>query len=421
VLSVLRRRNFALLWVAGLVSVAGDWVLFAALPFYVFERTGSTIATAGMIVAELTPGVLLGSIAGVFVDRWERRRVLVVTNLLQAGVVALLLLVPHGWLSIVYVVAAAQSCVAAFSMPAESSLLPSLVEDEELVPANALNALNNRLARLVGVPVGGALLGFAGLPPVVLVDCASFVTAAVLVAAMSGATSPPAGVEESATAVARSAWSAFWGDWVEGMRLVRRERTITAIFAVLGLMTYGGTMLDPLYPAWVKDVLGQGPQVYAWLLTVHAVCGILGTVLLGRFGPHLTSRQLIGWSSLFAGAANLVKYNVPVLGLALSISAFVGVTSVLSSVGVQTLVQRGIPDRYRGRVFGALDASGALLSLLGAATAGLLGEVFGVVPMLDVASGLIVLAGLVVLRVFEPGGQAELSDSASASPGRAGC
>src|SRR3712207_814675 len=98
-LSVLRRRDFALLWFGGLVSVAGDWVLYAALPYFVFERTGSTVATAGMIVAALAPGVVLGSVSGVFVDRWDRKRVLVVTNLLQAATVALLLVVPQGgWL-----------------------------------------------------------------------------------------------------------------------------------------------------------------------------------------------------------------------------------------------------------------------------------------------------------------------------------
>ena len=95
-LSVLRHRDFGLLWVAGLVSVTGDWVLNAALPYFVYQQTGSTLATAGMTVAELVPGVLLSSPAGVFVDRWDRRRVLLVTNLLQALAVTLLLLCASG-------------------------------------------------------------------------------------------------------------------------------------------------------------------------------------------------------------------------------------------------------------------------------------------------------------------------------------
>ena len=182
-LSVLRRRDFALLWTGGLVSVAGDWVLNAALPFFVYEETGSTVATAGMIVARLAPSVVLGSVAGVFVDRWNRKRVLVWANLLQAAIVALLVLVPgEGWLWVVFAVAAAQSVVSSFSSPAESALLPSLVGPEELLAANSLNTLNNRIARLAGVPLGGVLLTYSGLEAVVVVDMLSFAAAAVLIA-----------------------------------------------------------------------------------------------------------------------------------------------------------------------------------------------------------------------------------------------
>ena len=97
---LLLRRDFALLWTGGLVSIAGDWVLNAALPFFVYERTGSTIATAGMIVAELAPGVVIGSVAGVFVDRWDRKHVLVVANVLQAATVGALLLVTRPELAV---------------------------------------------------------------------------------------------------------------------------------------------------------------------------------------------------------------------------------------------------------------------------------------------------------------------------------
>lgn len=191
-LSLLRRRDFALLWTGGLVSVAGDWVLNAALPFFVYEETESTVATAGMIVARLAPAVLLGSIAGVFVDRWSRKRLLVWTNLLQAAVVALLLLVPgEGWLWLVFAVAAAQSVLAAFSSPAESALLPALVTEDELLAANALNTLNNRIARLAGVPLGGALLAYLGLETVVIVDAATFVLAAALIAPIAAPSTPP--------------------------------------------------------------------------------------------------------------------------------------------------------------------------------------------------------------------------------------
>jgi MFS family permease len=404
VLRLLRRRDFALLWFGGLVSIAGDWVLYAALPYFVYERTGSTVATAGMIIAELSPGVLLGSFAGVFVDRWDRKRVLVIGNLLEAAAVALLLLVPGGgWIGLVYVAAIVQASVAAFAIPAESALLPALVDADDLVAANALNALNNRLGRLIGLPLGGTLLGVLGLRGVVAGDCLTFVLAAAMIAAIAAPHTRAAADDAGVAEEARGAWAAFWHEWRDGMRLVVHGRSVGVLFVVLGLMTFGGTMLDPLNAPWVRDVLDQSPEVYAWLLTTSAASGIVGTLLVGRFGRSLPPRVLIGWSSVLAGALLLVRFNIPSVGLAFALSVPNGIMSVASAVGVETLIQRTVSAEHRGRIFGALGASGALLSLLGAGVGGALAEVVGIVTMLNVASGLTVLAGLVVLRAFPVG------------------
>ena len=400
---LLLRRDFGLLWLGGLVSIAGDWALDSALPYFVYQRTGSTLATAGMVAAELGPGIVLGSLAGVFVDRWDRKRLLVGANVLQVAAVSLLLLVPGGGsIGFAYVAAAAVSLVAAFSVPAENALLPTLVRDADLVPANSLNALNNRLGRLIGLPVGGAALGLLGLRGVVVIDAATFLAAAGLIALISPQRATERAVE--AAEAATSAWVAFWRQWVAGLRIVRREGTIAVVFCVLGLMTFGGTMLDPLHPAWVRSVLDRGPGVYSLLLTTHAVMGIVGALVVGRFGGGVGPRTLMGWSSIFAGCILLLKFNVPVVALAFALTLPIGISSVASAVGVQTLVQRTIPDVYRGRVFGSLEASGALLSLLGAIVGGFLGGAIGIVAALDVAAGLTIVAGLVVLRAFPRSG-----------------
>lgn len=386
---LLRQRNFALLWLGGLISVAGDWVLYAALPFFVYERTGSTIATAGMIAAELGPSILVGSLAGVYVDRLDRRRLLVVTNLLQAAAVCTLLVVARGGpLWVVYAVAAAQSVLASFSQPAESALLPSLVGPDALLAANSLTALNNRIARLVGVPLGGLLLGLLGLVPVVLVDAASFAGAAVMVACV---VAPPRVLTGRST---------VRGEWREGLAVIRRDRAIAVLFGVLGLMTFGGTMLDPLYVAWVRDVLHRGPQVYALLLTAHSVAGIAGSLVVGTFGARYAPRLLMGWTSIVAGAALIVKFDVPVLELTFALSLLGGATSVVAAIGVETVVQQTVREEFRGRVFAALGASGALCSLAGAVVGGVAARVVGITAMLNVAAALVVIAGVVVLRAL---------------------
>jgi hypothetical protein len=255
---------------------------------------------------------------------------------------------------------------------------------------------------LVGAPAGGALLGVLGLEAVVVVDCLSFLLAAVLIAPIAAPRAPHAGTDETAADVVQSKWASFRRDWVDGLDAVRSDRTIALLFLVLGLGTFGGTMFDPLYAAWVRDVLGEGPEVYGLLITTHAATGMIGALLVGRYGARLSDRTLMGWSSIVAGLANVVKFNVPTVPVALSTSSVTGVTSVAANVGIETLAMRTVPENLRGRVFGLLQAFIFLLSLLGAMTGGALAEVVGIVPMLNVAGALIVLSGVVVLRAFAP-------------------
>jgi MFS family permease len=402
VIGVLRRRDFALLWTGGLVSVAGDWVLVVVLPYVVYDVTGSTLATAGMVVAELVPGIVLGSVAGVFVDRWDLRRLLVSTNLLQALSVSSLLLFGPGTLAVVYVAAVLQSSLAAFSQPAESALLPRLVPEDDLVPANALNVLNNRLGRLLGLPVGALLYAAGGLAVVVVVDVATFLVAALLVGLMR----PQPSLDPSLDPAFGSqsvAVAGFVSEWRTGMRLIRDDRSIAVLFVVFGLMTFGGTMFDPLTAAWVRDVLGAGAGTYALLMTVHACSGIVGALVVGTVAARTSPSVLAGWASVVAGLLLLVRFNVPVVAVAVVLSSLQGVFAVASSVGVEALAQQRVPAAYRGRVFGTLQAWIWLLSLLGAVVAGVAAETWDLVGTLSVASGLTVLAGIVVLVALPPG------------------
>src|SRR6185437_15332340 len=123
----------------------------------------------------------LGSVAGVFVDRWNRKRTLVIANLLLAVALLPLILVrtpDHVW--IVYIVIFAETCFEQFTVPAQNALLPALVTEEQLVPANALNSLSSNLSRLVGPALGGVIAGFFGLNGIVVADTISFLLAALV-------------------------------------------------------------------------------------------------------------------------------------------------------------------------------------------------------------------------------------------------
>jgi MFS family permease len=387
-LAVLRRRDFALLWFGGLISMTGDWLLLAALPFYVYSRTGSTIATALIITAELVPNFLLTTFAGVYVDRWDRKRVMVITSFASGLAVAGLLTIDaFGVLPVALAVVCTQAALSTLFGPAENALLPRLVEADELVTANALNSLNNSLARLIGAPLGGLTLALWGIEGVAIIDAATFMVGAVLIAAIHAL-----GRAEVST---EPAPAHFWREWHEGLGLIKRTRAILALFVVLLLMNFGGVMTDPLFAAFIRDVVGAGPAVFGIVLTARAVGGLLGGVVASRLSRRYPTVDLLGAACIVAGAIQLLQFNVPLLPVVLVTSFLLGIPAVTSSAAVQTLLQERVPDAYRGRVFGSLSTMVALICLVSVlGFGGALASVIGIVPVLSLSALITASAGV---------------------------
>jgi Na+/melibiose symporter-like transporter len=186
--SALSQSGLRLLLAAGVISLTGDWIMRVGLAYYVYALTGSTLASALTLLASFVPQIALGSLAGVFVDRWDTKRTIVISNLVLAGGLLPLLLVRHPndvW--IVYLVTAFEGCAQQFLGPAQQSLLPALTDDAYLVTANALNGQTGDVARLVGSAVGGVLAAAGGLAMLAFADIASFLLAAVLIARIRAA------------------------------------------------------------------------------------------------------------------------------------------------------------------------------------------------------------------------------------------
>jgi MFS family permease len=179
--ALLRRRDFGLLWAGGLVSETGDWFLLVGLPVWVLQVTGSSLVTATVFLVGLLPGLVVGPLAGVLVDRWDRRRTLVAVSLAEAAFLLPLLTVDgRGDLWVVYLVMAVEASLGQLNDPARNALVPALVGRDDLVGANALIGLNGNLARLVGSPLGGILVELSGLPGLVIGDAISFLLCAAL-------------------------------------------------------------------------------------------------------------------------------------------------------------------------------------------------------------------------------------------------
>jgi MFS family permease len=403
-LAILRQRDFALLWFGGLVSMLGDFVLFVGLPYEIYRLTGSTIATAGMTLAFLVPNILLGSVAGVYVDRWDRRRLMIVVNLLQAAAILPLLLVGQLGLWVVYAVLVVESCVSQLFNPARVALMPSLVGGkDELLTANALLGVGQHLARLIGPAVGGVIVATGGLGTVAVIDSASFVVSAgmlTLIRARPGAPHPSDSLEHAAL----SAWRRLVSEWRAGLRLVWHQPVLRALLVFATITAIGEGLTITLFVVWTTDALHSDATGYGWVLATQAIGGLAGALVIARLGSRLQPIPLLIGAALAFGAIDLVLFTYPVLyphiGPALVMLVIVGVPGAAMGAANTTIQQAETQDSHRGRVVSAISAVAGVGALIGAVSAGILGEFLPVILLLIVqGSGYLIGGTAVALMV----------------------
>lgn len=395
-LAVLRQRNFTLLWAGGLISMLGDWLLFIALPFYIYDLTGSALATGAMFITETLPILLFGSLGGVFADRWDRKTTMIVADALRAALLLLLLAVQSpAWLWAIYLVVFAQSSIGQFFNPAKGALLPQLVDEQQLMPANSLNSLGVELTRLVGAPLGGALMALTGLASVVIVDSVSFLLSALLI----GLIAAPARAQVAPATSAGTLLATIGRDLTHGLRLVGATRWLAGLFLAMAVVMFGQGITNVLLVPFIDQVLHGDAQIFGWIVTAQGVGGLIGGVLAGTIGRLFAPARIMAVSAVVMGLLVLLIVNIPVLPIVLGLLAVIGLPVVAFMVSEATMLQSGVADQYRGRVLGTYGMMQALALLCGMGMASALGDTLGVVPLLDLVSGLYVLAGLLVLAL----------------------
>jgi predicted MFS family arabinose efflux permease len=395
-----RRRDLRLLLAAGLVSMTGDWVLGIGLTYSVYAITGSTLASAVTLLASFVPQVVAGSVAGVFVDRWDRKRTMVACNLLLAvGLVPLVLLDTVERIWVVYVVLVWESVIEVFFAPAEQAMLPRLVEDEELVTANALNSQNQQLSRLIGSALGGIAAAVGGIMAVAALDVLTFVVAAALVLWIR-TTGSVSGRADTSEAI-RGRLAELRAEWTEGLRAAWASPVVRVLLAFLLITSTGEGIMGTLFAPYVRDVLHSGAQTLGVITSVQAIGGIAGGFVVASVGNHWSPVRMLGAGAVVFGAIDLAIFLYPLLLVspwpAIVGMVLVGVPGALVVAGMMTLLQRNTVDAQRGRVLGLVFMVRSVAMVVGTTCAGFLGEAVGIVPVLAFQGVGYVVAGALVL------------------------
>jgi MFS family permease len=419
-IALLRQRNFALLWFGGLISFTGDWILFVALPLYAYNLTGSVLATGAIFIINTIPGLLFSSVAGVYVDRWDRKTVLIVSNALRGVVVLIFMLATTAdTLWIIYIASFVSRTLSQFMMPAEHALLPKLVDESQLVKANALNSLNNNLARLIGPAIGGVIVTVWGFTSTVIIDAISFWVVAGMVALIAAPSSVTRAQREEGEEAVEGKSSVFQ-EWREGLLIVRKSRTVSALFILLGLGMLAEGFFSVLIAIFTKESLGGGEIEFGWILTAQAVGGLVGGLFIGKFDERFTPRQLVIFGLLMLGICDGIIFLSGSLAVAIIFMVIVGVPVVGLQAGAMTIFQTAVADRFRGRVLGAFGTTQSFIMIISMSFASFFGSELGVVPLLTVGALFNLLAGVAGIYLLPRAADEAKAASVARSTGLAG-
>ena len=390
--SALRSPVFVRVLVAGFVSDTGDWMLFIALPLLAYRVTGSALGTSVAFVLELVPVIVLAPVAARLIARFDRRRLLVAVSIAQAIALTPLLFVGDArTLPLLYCVIVLQASCAAIFEPAKDSWLPDLVERERLVSANALVGLAQNIGRLVGGPLGGALLAFGRLDVIVIADAASYLIAAALIWSAPrrrGTASDAAHEGTSSDELPK-----------HGVLSALRQPGLRAAYASAGLAAVAQGLFLVLFVLFVTERLGGSDAEVGLLRGIQAVGSIAAGAALGFASTRIAARGLATAGALTFGAVSLAIWNLAFVTTApwvyVVLFIVVGAPGVLLTTGFISMIQTVAVDR--GAAFAAFGLVSAVGQGAGLLLAGTVQSQSGLVIMLDVQGTLYVLAGAALL------------------------
>jgi MFS family permease len=395
---VLRNRALVRLLFGEFVSSIGDWLYLIAIMVVVYQVTADPVVLGIVGAARLVPFVVLAVPAGIVADRYDRRRILLTTDIIRGSLMVVLAALVAGGAPVAGIVAVAilAACASAFFGPAIGAYLPLVVADErDLGPANSLWATLDNLAYFIGPAIAGLLIAAGGLGWAFLLNAASFgVVAAVLLTLPPGrpkASAPADGTTEPASADRPPTTDITRGE------LLRRIAGPVMVDAATSLTGIG---LSILLVMLALDQLNAGPEAVGFLEAATGIGGVVAGIIAGWFVARRLDVPLLG--SALLGAAGLFALSLTTsLPVALVVVAVAIGGVLIMDIVVTTVVQRQIPDALRGRAMGVIQLTGVTSALLGSLFAPVLAGWFGLTPVLAGMGALLVLAAVgavVVLR-----------------------
>lgn len=384
-----RHRDFRLLFVGMGVSNFGSMITYVALPYQVFQLTGSSLAVGLMSLAELGPLLVTSFVGGALADAFDRRRLVQLAELLLAvcaGVLALNSWVWEPRLWILFVVGAAMAGLDGIQRPPLDALIPRLVDRDELIAASALDSFRANLGWVAGPAVAGVLIAVLGLPLTYLIDVATFGVSLVALGLMRAVPPPPGAERPSLRGI------------VESFHYAIGRPELVGTYGVDMIAMFFGIPIA-LFPAFAEEFGGAG--ALGLLYAAPSVGALLATATSGWTRRIHRHGLAVCWAAAGWGVAITALGFAPNLALALLALTLAGAADMVSGIFRTTIWNTTIPDHLRGRLAGIEQVSYSSGPLLGNLESGVVAAFAGVRASI-VSGGVLCVAGVAVAALALP-------------------
>jgi CRP-like cAMP-binding protein/predicted MFS family arabinose efflux permease len=389
--AVFRNTPFTLLWSGQLVSSMGSALTTLAASILIYRLTGSALSVGLMLMATAGPTILVGLIAGVFVDHYDRKRILLASDLARGVLIALIPVLVRDNIAWLYILVALSSAITQFFDSAHASILPELAQERELSAANAFMAVSSVGSTTVGFAAAGVIASGASIDWAFYLDAISFFVSAALVL-FTAIPKLPAVQNTSLQAVGRNLKA--------GLRAVADIPPLRSLFSVAIPIFLIFGLQNALFLPFMMQALKASEFEFGLQQAAEAVGITLGSLLMARLAGRIREGQWLAISYLLMAVASIAYSISTTVAMAIFLLALSGLVNAPSYIARQLVIQRDTPRQLRGRVNSAFFVVRDVMFVIGMALAGL-ADVVDVRLLFLVSSVALLAAGAAVL--FLPG------------------
>ncbi len=390
---VLAISSLRRLWLGQLVSIFGDFLaLFAVIGVVSFQLRGGAAQVTMISISYMVPLAVFGPVAGVFVDRWNVKAVMIASDLARAALALALVFTRD--LGGIYGVFFAMSLVSSFFLPAQSVTVRTIVPREGWLAANALLQQNMQVTRIVSPAVAGAAVAWAGANACFWFDAASFVFSALMLAGIAIRRAP-------APAAAPSGFRSVFADLSGGLRFLFAHAAISFVMVAMGAAVFTMGCFGPLIAIYVRDSLAGGSVLFGFITALVGAGMIAGTHSTHRFGRARSPQRIVLAGVGIIAAAVFLMAAVPAVAFTAAGTFGMGFGTGLIIAPAQTLLQRETPVHLVGRVSSSVMSVISVAQVLGLLLSGALAQALGIRNLFFLSSGTLFAVALAGYRLLE--------------------